>query len=145
MTRAIRIRKLAAPTLAAALALTWLAAPPLAQSPPAVTTGAEGIKRTPLQKFDVAGTNFETIIGSAEIAAGVSIGRHSHFGVEAGYMIEGEATLALDGQELKVLRPGNSYAIPAGVIHDAKAGPKGAKVIATYVVEKGKPFAMPAK
>lgn len=139
------MRILAAPVLSLALAATWLISPPQAQSPPAITKGAEGIKRTPLQKFDVAGTPFETIIGSAEIQPGVSIGRHSHFGVEAGYVLEGEATLMLDGQPPKMIKAGDSYAIPAGVVHDAKAGPKGAKVLATYVVEKGKAFATPAK
>jgi hypothetical protein len=29
-------------------------------------------------------------------------------------------------------------------VHDAKARPAGAKVIVTYVVEKGKPLATPA-
>jgi hypothetical protein len=35
--------------------------------------------------------------------------------------------------------------VPPGAIHDAKTGPAGAKVIATYVVEKGKPLASPAQ
>ena len=50
----------------------------------------------------------------------------------------------IDDQPDKPLRAGDSYQIPAGAIHDAKSGPKGAKVIATYVVEKGKPLASPA-
>jgi quercetin dioxygenase-like cupin family protein len=139
------MRILAAPVLSLALAVAWLISPPLAQSPSPVTKGAEGIKRTPLQKFDVAGTALETIIGTAEIQPDVSIGRHSHFGVEAGYVLEGEAILLLDGQAPKTVKVGDSYVIPAGVVHDAKAGPKGAKVLATYVVEKGKAFATPAK
>ncbi len=40
--------------------------------------------------------------------------------------------------------PGDSYLVPAGAVHDGKSGPNGAKVIATYVVEKGKPLATPA-
>ena len=139
------LRILAAPVLSLGLAVAWLTSLPLAQSPPPVIKGAEGIKRTPLQKFDVAGTAFETIIGTAEIQPDVSIGRHSHFGVEAGYVLEGEATLMLDGQPPKAIKAGDSYVIPAGVVHDAKAGPKGTKVLATYVVEKGKVFATPAK
>ncbi len=114
-------------------------------APPAITQGAQNIKRTPLQKFDVPGTTYETVIGIAEIAPSVNVGRHTHFGVESGYLIDGEATLLVDGQPPKELKTGDSYVIPAGAIHDAKSGPKGAKVIATYVVEKGKPFATPAK
>lgn len=42
------------------------------------------------------------------------------------------------------MKTGDSYQIPPGAVHDAKTGPQGAKVIATYVVEKGKPLASPA-
>jgi len=40
---------------------------------------------------------------------------------------------------------GESYQVPASAVHDARTGPQGAKVIATYVVEKGKPLASPAQ
>jgi quercetin dioxygenase-like cupin family protein len=53
--------------------------------------------------------------------------------------------LMIDGQAEKALRAGDSYQVPAGAVHDARSGPKGARVIATYVVEKGKPLASPAK
>jgi len=43
-----------------------------------------------------------------------------------------------------VINPGESFVVPAGVIHDAKAGERGGKVLATYIVEKGKPLATPA-
>ena len=104
-----------------------------------------GIKRTPLQKFDVPGTGYETVIGIAEVVPNVSIGRHSHFGPESGYMLAGELTLAIDGQPETLLKAGDSYQIPAGAIHDGRSGSAGTKVIATYVVEKGKPLATPAK
>jgi hypothetical protein len=37
-----------------------------------------------------------------------------------------------------------SYQVPPDAIHDAKTGPEGVKIIATYVVETGKPLALPA-
>jgi quercetin dioxygenase-like cupin family protein len=116
-----------------------------ASQPPAMTQQTETIKRTPLQKFDVPGTAYETVIGIAEITPNVTIGRHTHPGPESGYMLEGEMVLMIDGQPEKALRAGDSYQIPAGAVYDARTGPKGAKVIATYVVEKGKPLASPAK
>ncbi len=116
-----------------------------AQQLPAAANQAPTIKRIPLQKSDVAGTNYETIMGIAEITANSNVGRHSHPGTESGYIMEGESTLMIDGQPPKVLKAGDSYLIPAGAIHDAKAGATTLKVIATYVVEKGKPFATPAK
>jgi len=116
-----------------------------ASQPPAMTKQTETIKRTPLQKFDVPGTNYETVIGIAEIAPNVSIGRHTHPGPESGYMLEGEMVLIIEGQPDKTVLVGESYQVPPGAVHDARTGPKGAKVIATYVVEKGKPLASPAK
>jgi quercetin dioxygenase-like cupin family protein len=114
------------------------------QAPAAVTQGAATIKRTILQKFNVPGTQNETVIGIAEVTANAKIGRHTHFGVEGGYVLEGEMVLMIAGEPDKTLKAGDSYNIPLGVAHDGKSGPNGAKVIATYVVEKGKPLATPA-
>ena len=103
------------------------------------------IKRTPLQKFDVPGTSYETVIGIAEVAPNVNVGRHTHPGPESGYILEGDFTLLVEGQPPKPLKAGESYQVPSGAVHDARSGDKGAKVIATYVVEKGKPLASPAQ
>jgi quercetin dioxygenase-like cupin family protein len=116
----------------------------LAQQSPAPAAPASNIKRTPLQKFDVPGANYETVIGIAEIVPNVNVGRHTHPGVESGYMLEGEIVLMVAGQPDRTIKPGDSWQIPAGAVHDAKTGPSGAKLIATYVVEKGKPLATPA-
>jgi quercetin dioxygenase-like cupin family protein len=113
------------------------------QSPP--PSQAQPIKRIPLQKFDVPGTNFETVIGIAEIAPNTMIGRHTHPGPESGYLLEGSYELLIDGEPSRQLKAGDSYVIPPRTIHDAKTGPSGAKVIATYVVEKGQPLASAAK
>ena len=105
--------------------------------------GAQGIKRTVLQKFDVPAANYETVIGIAEVAPNASIGRHMHNGIEAGYVLEGELVLMVQGQPDKTLKAGESYQMAPESVHDGKAGAQGAKVIATYVVEKGKPLATP--
>jgi len=106
---------------------------------------AQQIKRTPLQRFDVPGTHYETVIGLAEVVPNVGIGRHVHPGVEAGYVLEGEMVLRVDGQADKLVKAGESYQVPPGAVHDGLSGPQGAKVVATYVVEKGKPFATAVK
>ena len=116
-----------------------------AQQLPSAAQQTATIKRTPLQKFDVPGTNFETVIGLAEIAANVTIGRHTHPGPESGYILDGELLLIVEGQPEKRVKVGESYQVPAGAIHDATTGAQGAKVIATYVVEKGKPLASPSQ
>jgi quercetin dioxygenase-like cupin family protein len=105
---------------------------------------APGIKRTLLQRTDV-GDNREVILGLAEIAPGAGAGRHTHFGTEVGYIVEGSASIEIEGEVPKLLKAGDSYTIPAGKIHDAKTvGDSPVKVLATYVVEKGKPLATPA-
>jgi quercetin dioxygenase-like cupin family protein len=118
----------------AVMAMTSIAA---AQQP-------ETIKRTLLQKFDVPGSNYETVIGLADIMPNANIGRHTHPGIEGGYLIEGDLVIMVEGQQPKSYNAGGSWQLPPGAVHDAKAGPGGAKVIVSYVVEKGKPLATPA-
>ena len=106
---------------------------------------APGIKRTLLQRGDVTADR-EVILGQAEIAPGSSAGRHTHFGVETGYVLEGSVSIEIEGEVPKLLKAGDSYFIPAGKVHDAKTvGDVPTKVLATYVVEKGKPLATPAQ
>jgi quercetin dioxygenase-like cupin family protein len=104
---------------------------------------AQGIKRTPLQdvKFP-AGYHIVTVI--AEIGPGQLAGRHTHPGVDTGYVLDGAATLLVEGKPDQELKTGDSYAVPAGVPHDIKTGDKGLKIMAVYVVEDGKPVATPA-
>lgn len=131
---------------AAALAVIALTTPLAAQQNlPAAANQAQNIKRIPLQRFDVPGTAFETVIGIAEIGPNVSIGRHTHPGPESGYLLEGGFELLIEGQPPRMVKAGDSYQVPPNAVHDAKTGPEGAKVLATYVVEKGKPLASPAK
>jgi len=107
------------------------------------TAFAQGIKRTPLQdvKFP-AGYHIVTVI--AEIGPNELAGRHTHPGVDTGYILDGAATLLVEGKPDQELKAGDSYAVPAGVPHDIKTGDKGLKLMAVYVVEEGKPVATPA-
>jgi quercetin dioxygenase-like cupin family protein len=131
-------------TIATIAFLVLLGSAADAQQLPAAANQTANIKRTPLQKFDVPGTNYETVIGMAEIVPNVNIGKHTHPGPESGFMLEGDMTLLVDGQPPLEVKTGQSYKVPPGAAHDAKTGANGAKVLATYVVEKGKPLASPA-
>lgn len=109
----------------------------------ASAASAQGIKRTPLQDVKYpAGHHIVTVI--AEIAPNTLAGRHTHPGVDTGYVVEGEATLLVEGKPDQMLKTGDSYAVPAGVPHDVKTGEKGLKLMAVYVVENDKPVATPA-
>src|SRR5262252_1391110 len=98
------------------------------------------IKRTILQKFDVPGTNYETVTVVAEILPNVSAGRHTHPGPETGYVLEGEVTVLIEGKAPQTLKPGDSYYVAPVTVHDARSGEKGVKYLAAYTVEKGKPL-----
>jgi quercetin dioxygenase-like cupin family protein len=104
-------------------------------------------KRTELQRGDVAGVaGREVVQAMAEIPAGVAAGRHTHPGEEFGYVVDGTVLVEIDGKPAQTLKAGQSFLIPAGAVHNAtnKSGAV-ARVLATYVVEKGKPLATPAK
>jgi quercetin dioxygenase-like cupin family protein len=102
-----------------------------------------GIKRTPLQKLDFP-AGYNTVTAIAEVPAGNASGRHTHPGMETGYVLEGELELVLDGKPPMKIKAGESYQIPEGAVHDAKAGDKPFKVLAVYIVKAGEPLAKPA-
>jgi quercetin dioxygenase-like cupin family protein len=103
-----------------------------------------GIKRTPLQRVEFP-EGYVTVTGLAEIPPGGTAGRHTHPGIETGYLLEGEADLIIEGKPDLHLKAGDSYSIPAGAVHDAKVhGDKPLKVLGIYVVDKTKPLASPA-
>ena len=102
-----------------------------------------GIKRTPLQKLDFP-AGYNTVTAIAEVPAGGAAGRHTHPGAESGYVLEGELELVIDGQPPMKIKAGESYQIPEGAVHDAKAGDKPFKVLGVYVVKAGEPLAKPA-
>ena len=119
------------------VALALIAGIAIAQAP--------GITRIILQRGDVPQEGArEVVLGSAEIAGGGSTGRHTHHGPETGYVLAGTTVLEIDGESVKILKAGDSYFIPAGKIHNARSLGGTARVLATYVVEKGKPLAVPA-
>jgi quercetin dioxygenase-like cupin family protein len=101
-----------------------------------------GIKRTPLQTVDFP-AGFQTVSAIAEIPAGGCAGRHTHPGVETTYVMEGDIVVKIEGQPDQALKAGQSFQIPPGAKHDA-CTTGGMKVLATYIVEKGKPLASPA-
>jgi len=102
-------------------------------------------KRTVLQTIELSITGREAVTAKAELPAGVSSGRHTHPGEEIGYVLEGSVSIELDGQT-KTLKAGEAFAIPAGKVHAAtNTGTAQATIVSTYIVEKGKPLATPAK
>jgi len=127
---------LAACTLAVPMAAQQ-AASPLQPSP---------VKRTPVGKTEVPGSNYEVITAMVELQPGFKAGRHTHPGTVQAQVLEGEFMLAIDGQPEKTFTAGQSLEVPNSAIHNEGAvGTRPAKLIAVYVVEKGKPLVQPVQ
>ena len=57
-------------------------------------------------------------------------------------MLEGTLVLWVEGRPTVTIKPGDSFFVEAGRPHEtANEGTTAAKILATYVVEKGKPLA----
>jgi quercetin dioxygenase-like cupin family protein len=106
---------------------------------------SSGLTRTMVGKADVSVPGREAVVARVEVAPGSRAGRHTHPGDEISYVLDGEAELLIDGQPPRIVKAGEMFVIPAGVVHDAhNATDKPIKLVGVYVVEKGKPLATPA-
>ena len=105
-----------------------------------------GFVRALLQDVDLTAEGRHGVMATAEFSPGATVGRHTHPGEEISYVLEGTLELMVDGKPPLTLKAGDSFFIPAGVIHDAKnVSSAKAKVLANYIVRKGEPVASPAK
>jgi quercetin dioxygenase-like cupin family protein len=119
------------------LAMFLTATAVAAQEPP--------FKRTVLQQGDLSMAGHEAVTARVDIPPGVSVGKHTHPGEEVAYVLQGTLQVEIDGAT-KTVKAGEPFLIPAGKVHDAKnIGTGPAQVLATYIVEKGKPLATPVK
>ena len=105
-----------------------------------------GITRTILQKADDPGSvKYEAVMAVAEIPPGAQSGKHTHPGIELAYVLDGTVTVEREGQAPVTLNAGD-HVQNVGVVHNARnPGTKPVKILAVYIVEKGKPLAEPAK
>jgi quercetin dioxygenase-like cupin family protein len=106
---------------------------------------APAFKRTVLQQFDLSAPGREAVQAMVEFPAGSETGRHTHPGEEISFVEAGPFVLEIDGEAPKTLKTGDAFMVPAGKIHNGHPASGGtAKVLATYVIEKGKPVTTPA-
>jgi quercetin dioxygenase-like cupin family protein len=104
------------------------------------------VKRTVVSKIEVPGSNYEVTTAVVELQPGFKAGRHTHPGSVMAQVIEGEFMLAIDGQPEKIVKAGQWLEILDGAIHgEGTVGSTPVKLIAVYVLEKGKPFVTPVK
>jgi quercetin dioxygenase-like cupin family protein len=101
-----------------------------------------GFKRIEVQDRDLSIPGRHAVQARAEFEPGGAIGRHTHPGEELSIVLEGTLVLEVDGEPARTVNAGESFFVPAGVVHAGKnPGTGKAVVFATYIVEKGKPVA----
>lgn len=102
---------------------------------------APGLWRTNLQRHDLSVPGREMIQSRVDVEPDSPPIRHSHPGEEIIYVLEGSLEYQVDGQPTKVYNAGEVLTVPAGVIHAVRnVGTGAGTVLATDVVEKGKPL-----
>ena len=108
-------------------------------------TATPGVTRKILSQTDGPVPGYVTLNVEAEIEPGAMVARHTHPGIESGYVLEGGFDLPIQGQPTRTLKPGDGFQVPPETPHaGSKNGDKTTRVAITYVVEKGKPLASPA-
>lgn len=101
-------------------------------------------QRKILAKHDLSGVpGKEVVIGTATFPAGSVISFHTHPGDESGYVIKGSVTVKIRGAADITLNAGDGFFNPRGAVHSVVAGPQGATVVATWIVDKDVPMSSP--
>ena len=99
-----------------------------------------GIRRTDLQQHDLSIPGREVIQNRVDISPEAPFVKHKHPGEEIIYVLEGSLEYQVEG-EPTTLNAGDVLLVPAETIHAVRnVGSANAAELATYVVEKGKPF-----
>ncbi len=127
---------------AVALAALSTLGPSIARAQPQ----APDVKRTVLQKHDLAAPGEQGIMALVEIPAGGREGRHTHPAEAFVYVMDGTVTLDLEGEPTRTYGPGSTFFIPRGRIHEGmNNGTTPVKIIGVFVADKDKPLTTQAK
>lgn len=104
---------------------------------------APGIRRTDLQRHELNVPGREVIQNRVDIRPEAPFLKHKHPGEKIIYVLEGSLEYQVEGKPPTTLNVGDVLLVPAETIHAVRnVGSDNAAELATYVVEKGKPFLM---
>ncbi|MGK5640816.1 cupin domain-containing protein [Streptomyces sp. URMC 126] len=120
------------------------ARPEGATGPDAPVDPTAGVTRTLLQRHPSPAEGWDTVQTLVRIPRGGESGRHSHPGVEVGYIVRGDVLMLFDDGPGLRLRTGDPFFIPSGAIHNARnVGRVTTMMLSTYVVDATKPLVTP--
>jgi len=102
---------------------------------------AQGLTRTDVQEHDLSVPGRRLIQNRVDISPGAPAFRHKHPGEEVIYVLEGSLQYDIAGRPPIRLHAGEGLTVPADTVHAAtNIGTGNAAELATYIVEKDKPF-----
>ena len=102
---------------------------------------APGLWRTDLQQHDLSVPGRVVVQQRVEIGREATPVKRTHPGEEIIYILEGSLEYQIEGQPARTCNAGDALTVPAGGVHAVRnVGSGNAAELATYVVEKGKPF-----
>lgn len=105
-----------------------------------------GTRRTELQRHDLSVPGRELIQVRVDFDPQYVSPRHTHFGEEIIYVLEGTLEYHVEGRPPAAYKAGDVLLVPPGTIHWVKnIGTGNGAELATYIVEKGKPLVTPVK
>jgi quercetin dioxygenase-like cupin family protein len=105
------------------------------------TPQVPGLTRTDLQRHDLSIPGREVVQNRVDITPDAPPVRHKHPGEEIIYVLEGTLEYSIDGRESATFSPGEVLLVPPETVHSVRnVGGGNAAELATYIVEKGKPF-----
>jgi quercetin dioxygenase-like cupin family protein len=111
----------------------------------AAPAATAGVTRKILSQTDGPFPGYVTVLVEATIEAGTTVARHTHPGIESAYVLEGGFELPVQGQETRMIKPGDGFQIPPDTPHaGGKPGAAKSRILSTYIVQKDKPLASPA-
>ena len=105
----------------------------------------QGLSVKPVLRSTVSGDDTkETFVAFAEFVPGATTGRHTHPGDEYATVLEGSLELLVEGRPPRRVSAGEAYHNARGVVHETRnPGPGNARVLSTFVIEKGRPLLEP--
>jgi len=96
---------------------------------------------TILQHGDIADIpGREVVTAILELPPNGAAGRHSHPGTEIGYVLEGSATLIIEGQAAREVKAGDSWIIGAGIRTRVEPGQPESRFSALSSSRKASPW-----
>lgn len=123
--------------LAALAAVTFLVTAWAADTPQGDLAQRQELKRATL----ATSPDMEVITSISEISKGETIPRHSHHGIETGYVLQG-TLVQLPGQVPTLMQTGSSFLNQRDVPHAGftVVGDQPLKLLTVHVVDKSKPL-----